>query len=151
MKAHNCSMPSIPPELIDDLEAILNEAVPENSDERVIQLRRHYRRAYAPWTPQEDEVLVRLSAAGFEAPDLVATLCRQDGAIRSRLSKLGVGGAPPTSADIGLLRVTPEMAAQSFPAWLEVVKAGGRVEVVQDGQVVASLAAPKNGQSTSSS
>lgn len=133
-------MRPIPPSLTDDLEAILNEDVPVNPNERVIQLRQKYRRAYAPWSPLEDEVLSKLIEAGFEVADLTVTLCRQEGAVRARLDKLGLGPSLP-QMDIGRLRVTPGMAAQNFPVWLEVVKAGGRVEVVQDGKVVAYLVA----------
>lgn len=81
-------MRAIPPQLVDALETLLNEPVKPSTDARILELRKKFRRAYAPWTGEEDILLLQLHEAGFGVADLIAALCRQEGAIRSRLDKL---------------------------------------------------------------
>lgn len=49
-----------------------------------------HRRAYEPWSGDEDERLKARYAEGFTIPELARVFKRQEGAIRSRLHKLGV-------------------------------------------------------------
>lgn len=49
-----------------------------------------YEKAYAPWTNEDDEKLLRLYQAGVTIADLSAVFKRNNGAIRSRLRKIGL-------------------------------------------------------------
>lgn len=49
-----------------------------------------YEKAYAPWTNEDDEKLLRLYQAGATIADLSAVFKRNNGAIRSRLRKIGL-------------------------------------------------------------
>ena len=62
-------------------------------DERAFDveaIRRSYARAYEKWTEDEDERLREAFAAGASEAELADLLRRQPGAIRSRLTKLGL-------------------------------------------------------------
>lgn len=54
------------------------------------QLRRRHRRAYEPWTSEEDARLHRDHRAGATLAGLAALLERQPSAVRARLRKLGL-------------------------------------------------------------
>ena len=57
---------------------------------RVLEAR--HRRAYAPWTPNEEQELAEKYEAGESIDTLATQLGRQPGAIRLRLRKLGLIG-----------------------------------------------------------
>jgi len=60
------------------------------------QIRQEHLRAYEKWDAAQDEQLAQLFRAGRSVRELAETLQRQPGAIRSRLTKLGLaqpGGA----------------------------------------------------------
>lgn len=46
--------------------------------------------AYAPWTPEEEKKLIQLHNNGLSAKEIAKKLARSNGAIRSRLEKLGI-------------------------------------------------------------
>ncbi|WP_216328016.1 hypothetical protein [Deinococcus aestuarii] len=139
-------MRPVPPELVEEVTALLNEPVPEHKDVRVQELRRHMRRAYLPWSEREDALLLALSKAGYSVAELSDLLCRQPGAIQSRLIKhLGVSApleSPPPSAPPQVTRVPVHLVAPHFEAWLALVRSGSRVEVLDGNEVVAVLQAP---------
>lgn len=53
------------------------------------QIRKSYPNAYRPWNEEQDEKLQRLFAEGLSVTSLTKIFARKDGAIRSRLAKLG--------------------------------------------------------------
>lgn len=53
-------------------------------------IREKHPQAYEPWTSQEDERLKTRFVEGFAIAELARVFKRQEGAIRSRLQKLGV-------------------------------------------------------------
>ncbi len=53
-------------------------------------IRRTHPRAYEPWSPEEGERLRARCEEGFDIPELARVFQRQEGAIRSRLKKLGL-------------------------------------------------------------
>lgn len=46
--------------------------------------------AYAPWTPEEEKKLVQLHNNGLSVKEIAQKLARSNGAITSRLEKLGI-------------------------------------------------------------
>lgn len=56
----------------------------------IAQRRRKYPNAYAPWTEEQETVLVRLHDSGVSTRDIAKELGRQPGAITARLEKLGL-------------------------------------------------------------
>lgn len=46
--------------------------------------------AYTPWTPEEEKKLVQLHNNGLSVKDIAKKLARSNGAITSRLEKLGI-------------------------------------------------------------
>lgn len=137
-------MKPIPPELVHDITALLDEPVEPSNDVRVQELRRHMRRAYAPWTDHEGHLLLALSEAGWTVSELSELLWRQPGAIQSRLSKLLEPPAPrePRARRPEVTRIPAHLAAAHFPAWLDLVKVGGVVQITEGSEVVAELRAP---------
>ena len=59
-------------------------------EERMEQIRSENPRAYEKWSPQEDEQLKSLHAAGQRTNEIALALKRQPSAIRSRLVKFGL-------------------------------------------------------------
>lgn len=53
-------------------------------------IRQKHPRAYEPWSSEEDERLTSRYNEGFSVPELARVFQRQEGAIRSRLQKLGL-------------------------------------------------------------
>ena len=47
-------------------------------------------RAYAPWTPEEEQRLIEMHTAGASVDRISAAIQRQPGGVRSRLRKLGL-------------------------------------------------------------
>lgn len=138
-------MRPVPPELVEALTDLLDQPVEPHKDVRVRELRKRLRRAYLPWSAQEDDLLLALTQAGFTATELSEVLCRQPGAIQSRLTR---HQSPPEPQEerplpgVQVNRIPASLVAPHFEAWLALVKAGGRVEVVEGNQVVAVLQAP---------
>jgi len=58
------------------------------TDQRLLEIRRKYRRAYEPWSNEEDEWLLRSHEAKQSNAVLAEALQRQPGAIISRIRKL---------------------------------------------------------------
>jgi|SaaInlStandDraft_1057018.scaffolds.fasta_scaffold26831_3 hypothetical protein len=56
----------------------------------VNQIRKKHKQAYAKWTAEDDERLKKLHEEGRKVSDLAEDFGRKDGAIRSRLKKIGV-------------------------------------------------------------
>lgn len=57
----------------------------------VEEKRREHPRAYEKWPPEDDELLKEMYAAGHSVAELAKHFGRNNGAIRSRLNKLGLG------------------------------------------------------------
>ena len=57
-------------------------------------------KAYTPWTPELDEKLKADFASGSSIPILATVFQRTEGAIKSRLLKLGVIQEPSTSSSV---------------------------------------------------
>ncbi len=57
---------------------------------RYEEIRKTYPKAYLPWEKEDDEKLERLYKEGKKTKELTKIFERQPGAIRSRLSKLGL-------------------------------------------------------------
>jgi hypothetical protein len=56
-------------------------------------VRREHPRAYEPWSSEDDERLKAHFREGFTVPKLAQVFQRKEGAIRSRLAKLGMFAA----------------------------------------------------------
>ncbi len=54
------------------------------------EIRKHYPNAYKPWTPEQDETLRTAFTKGQPIGKLARDFARNEGAIRSRLQKLGL-------------------------------------------------------------
>lgn len=155
--------PAVPTEVMTALTALLNAPVEPHADARVQRLRRVSRRAYLPWSAEEDRVLLALSDAGFSLADLTTTLCRQPGAIRTRLLRLiaspdGVNAyrqdrekrrqhrlerrkerrerspANRTEVDVQLPLVVPH-----FEAWYALLQGGTAIRVLHGDQHVFTM------------
>lgn len=66
---------------------VAKSSVTPNQMERT---KRIYPNAYSPWSPQEESVLLLLHDEGKNISEMASALKRNEGAIRSRLKKLGV-------------------------------------------------------------
>lgn len=81
----------VPYRLRDTLAALLAQPV-ELRDKRYIQrVRREYPRAYAAWSPYEDDLLRALLQEGFSEEDLCRLLQRQPGGLQVRILLLTQG------------------------------------------------------------
>ncbi|MPY67683.1 hypothetical protein F8S09_13795 [Deinococcus sp. SDU3-2] len=159
---------TVPPDCEAELLALLSAPVEPHENPYIErQLRRISRRAYVPWTDQEDGLLRRLAEAGFEEADLARTLCRQPGAIRSRLVRLTDGDEiarqqkraerrqrrqerreeqerseprVPRGTRVGAATPVPlELVVPHFEAWLALLRAGTRLDVMEGGRVLFSM------------
>ncbi|WP_329377011.1 hypothetical protein [Streptomyces sp. NBC_01716] len=68
----------------------------------VDEVRRRHGKAYQRWTPEDEQLLLQLHAAGEEVEGLAQRFDRQPSAIRARLVRLGAlaeGGTPVRQAD----------------------------------------------------
>jgi hypothetical protein len=72
------------------LDVIDESATQESYVERMSKIRQFYPRAYENWLPEEDDKLSCLFRGGTNVNEIAAKLQRQPGAIRSRLTKLGL-------------------------------------------------------------
>ena len=54
------------------------------------ELKVKYKKAYSPWTKEEDEMLKKYHAQGLTVADISKLLERNEGAIVSRKKKLGL-------------------------------------------------------------
>jgi DNA-binding NarL/FixJ family response regulator len=64
---------------------------PISWDDRMAKIKAKHPRAYAPWSPAEEEQLVQLIKSGKTAGQIAVELQRQPSAIRSRIVRLNVG------------------------------------------------------------
>lgn len=60
----------------------------------VDSIRRTHPRAYEPWSAEEDQRLRTQYEEGIDIPELARVFLRQQGAIRSRLKRLGLTAQP---------------------------------------------------------
>ena len=60
------------------------------SDAYIAKLRETHPMAFQPWTKEEEELLIALFNENKSIPDISAAMKRQEGAITSRLKKLGL-------------------------------------------------------------
>ena len=75
------------------------------SDNHMAELKSRHRRAYEPWTPEEEERLSRLIDAGETVAQIAGRLERNDGAIQARIVHLGLEDRLPP-AELNRLRRT---------------------------------------------
>lgn len=54
------------------------------------KVKRLHPKAYAPWSPEEENLMVWLFQQGMNIANIAAYLNRNEGGIRSRLKKLGL-------------------------------------------------------------
>ncbi len=72
-------------------QAEMERVVPNQSKSYSLEkIRQKYPRAYEKWSSEEDEKLKRKHRTGLDTSELVKCFGRQPGAIRSRLTKLGL-------------------------------------------------------------
>ena len=62
----------------------------DDSVRNLVRRRQRYPNAYAPWTKEQETVLVELHKAGVPPSEIAKELGRQLGAITARLEKLGL-------------------------------------------------------------
>ena len=68
-----------------------NTVIPQQKTLSTMKMaKRIYPKAYAPWSPEEESLMVRLFQQGMNFTDIAAYLNRNEGGIRSRLKKLGL-------------------------------------------------------------
>ena len=79
-------------------------------NEQVALAQEKYPRAYNPWTPESDLLLLSASEMGLSVDRMAEIFKRGPGAIRSRLRRLGVHEAP-NAAHYKLLR---ERVAENY-------------------------------------
>ncbi|MGW4881809.1 hypothetical protein ACWEPI_35270 [Streptomyces sp. NPDC004262] len=89
-----CSFPS---SVLDGVELPVGSE-PASRVYSVNEIRKQHSKAYERWTPEDDQLLLRLHAAGSGVDELAERFARQPSAIRSRLVKLGVEGFPESPA-----------------------------------------------------
>ncbi|MGP1346157.1 MAG: DUF433 domain-containing protein [Phycisphaerales bacterium] len=77
---------------------------------RIARIREQHPRAYEKWTPEEEQQLRGLIAAGHAVPAIAHRLQRQTGAIHSRLVRLGLNEKMPTIPAEGMTNL-PDQAA----------------------------------------
>jgi len=83
LRAKKSSKPSVTP---------TDEVATTHYTERLARIRKTYPQAYTPWTQQADERLAQLFQAEKSVKEIAQELERHPGAIRSRLTKLGLTG-----------------------------------------------------------
>ena len=59
-------------------------------EERLVQIRTQYAKAYEKWTEEDDTLLTQKFGGGMSIAELSILLQRQPSAVRSRLAKLGL-------------------------------------------------------------
>lgn len=95
---------------------------PTTAPERAItawmqKARERFPRAYAPWTPEEDDLLRDLAARNASPPEMEAALGRGPGGLNSRLAALGLApeAAAPRPRSRGCGLPVPQM--DWVPEW----------------------------------
>ncbi len=58
--------------------------------DRLAAIKQKYPNAYEPWTQQQEELLRELHGSGAAIDEMAAALKRQQGAVSSRIRKLGL-------------------------------------------------------------
>ncbi|MCD7445629.1 hypothetical protein K4B79_46575 [Streptomyces lincolnensis] len=89
-----CSFPS---SVLDGVELPVG-LEPASRVYSVDEVRKQYPKAYERWTPEDDQLLLRLHTSGSGVDELTERFARQPSAIRSRLAKLGMEGLPEAPA-----------------------------------------------------
>ncbi|MFE3032669.1 hypothetical protein ACFXKY_13610 [Streptomyces canus] len=89
-----CSFPS---SVLDGVELPVG-LEPASRVYSVDEVRKQYPKAYERWTPEDDQLLLRLHTSGSGVDELAERFARQPSAIRSRLAKLGMEGLPKSPA-----------------------------------------------------
>ncbi|WP_159056384.1 hypothetical protein [Streptomyces sp. DSM 15324] len=89
-----CSFPS---SVLDGVELPVG-LEPASRVYSVDEVRKQYPKAYERWTPEDDQLLLRLHTSGSGVDELAERFARQPNAIRSRLAKLGMEGLPKSPA-----------------------------------------------------
>lgn len=157
----------IPEHLHWGLSALLNRPVEPKTQPRIIQLRQRFPRAYAPWSPEEDTLLLGLHQAGFGVGALSEALRRQPGGVHVRTVLLTQGEdavramneerqqrrekkaerrtAPPAGAvavPAQQVEVKVALVAPHFEAWMALVGGGTTVRIMDGNRCVALLSPP---------
>lgn len=78
------------PPTLELLNRVLGQPVPWIAEQRIRELRRYVPRAYAPWTPAEEQCLKDCVHLELDVRDISLLLLRQAGAITVRLRQLGL-------------------------------------------------------------
>jgi len=68
------------------------------TEDKVKLMREDYPKAFLPWTPQDDEQLSHMAAAGKTLVDMAKALQRQPTAIKRRIDLLGAQMVEPPAA-----------------------------------------------------
>lgn len=72
-------------------EALELESSSDSSHlDRLAEIKQQHPNAYAPWTPEQEEILKSMHEGGAPVKEIASTLKRQPSAIRSRIRKLGL-------------------------------------------------------------
>ena len=155
-------MKDLPAHLLSIVRRLQTEPMAPHADARVEEKRRTHRRAYLPWSEEETALLLELQAEDWSEADLSVLLQRQRSAVRTRLERLltpseaGRPDAPeravqattaPRLAQPTVTRITADLVAPHFPAWLALVRTGGVIQIVEGDEVVAVLSPPGHGAS----
>jgi len=74
----------------DDFPLIEEQIIEEKETYSVDSIRTSHPKAYSKWTNDEDDLLARLHSEGKSITEIAERLQRQQGAIRSRLQKIGL-------------------------------------------------------------
>jgi hypothetical protein len=82
--------PSVPPPESQYKKSSEVPTEKKSKTNRYEEIRKTYPKAYYPWEKEDDENLERLYKEGKKTKELTKIFERQPGAIRSRLSKLGL-------------------------------------------------------------
>jgi hypothetical protein len=84
------------PEFADALSSVLEYYTPMEDpktmerDAYIAKLRQRFPMAYLPWTKEDEESLTQLFKAGKSFAELSKAMQRQEGAVKARLTKLGL-------------------------------------------------------------
>ena len=94
IRQHSATAPMPSPRLIQGDELTKGDARSDFLESnRLEEIRREHRRAYEPWSNDDEQELERLYRAGLPIEAIATQLGRQPGAIRSRLNQIGQGDA----------------------------------------------------------
>lgn len=86
---------------------------PPDASDFIAEKRKIHKNAYAPWTADDDERLLRLNGQGLSVRDLMGEFQRNDGSIRSRLKKLTDGNGPNGVEEIPTLSIPADSGSEA--------------------------------------